>query len=273
MTLNCISWERSSITASCDANVISADVTPRCGLLLQMGEQKEVDGVGMLFITLKADSNEKMSPVYSENATNRLYTVQAEPAGWKQAVTRDGEHSFKKKKKKAVMAQNMSVSLQKNKKQNKTKPKTWSIQKWNVTALSQVSPTPGWMVRTRPRWLGPPSCWWREPEIKEAPVTIRLCPCYYYRHAAGSQSSDICVWLKAPSLTCPLLHSSGIYFCRSGSKLSRYLRFPVRPRCPNFGSGWRLNIDSQLFCGHIGGLGGELLRIEDACWRFIVGSK
>lgn len=32
-----------------------------------MGEQKEVDGVGMLFITLKADSNEKMAPVYSEN--------------------------------------------------------------------------------------------------------------------------------------------------------------------------------------------------------------
>lgn len=91
-----------------------------------MGEQKEVDGVGMLFITLKADSNEKMSPVYSENATNRLCTVQAEPAGWKQAVTRDGEHSFKKEKKKQVMAPNMSVSLQKqnkNKHKHKHKPK------------------------------------------------------------------------------------------------------------------------------------------------------
>lgn len=122
MTLNCISWERSSITASCDANVISADVTPRCGLLLQMGEQKEVDGVGMLFITLKADSNEKMSPVYSENATNRLYTVQAEPAGWKQAVTRDGERSFKKKKKSSDGAKHVSVAPKKQKtKQNQTK--------------------------------------------------------------------------------------------------------------------------------------------------------
>lgn len=74
MTLICISKEQ-SITASCDADVISADVTPCCRFLLQMGEQKGVDGVGMLFITLKADSNEKMAPVYSEN--ERIVYIQS----------------------------------------------------------------------------------------------------------------------------------------------------------------------------------------------------
>lgn len=145
MTLNCISWERSSITASCDANVISADVTPRCGLLLQMGEQEEVDGVGMLFITLKADSNEKMSPVYSENATNRLYTVQAEPAGWKQAVTRDGEHSFKKKKKKQWWRKTCQCRSKKTKNKTKQNQKhEASRNEMSLRSLGYRRPQVGW---------------------------------------------------------------------------------------------------------------------------------
>lgn len=82
------------------------------------------------------------------------------------------------------------------------------------------------------------------------------------------------------SVTCPLLRSPpGVYFCRSGGKRSRYLRFPVRHKhfAPSLSVFWaRAKRDRELFCAHISGYlarFGGLLRIEDACWRFIVGSK
>lgn len=55
----------------------------------------------MLFIIFKAVSNDKMAPVCSKYGINPLYTVQADPAVQKQAVTRPKTVIIKKKKKKS----------------------------------------------------------------------------------------------------------------------------------------------------------------------------